>query len=139
MDKFVWSERYSVGVSDIDEQHRHFFELANESLELEAAGEATPAAALAALGKLSNYALYHLSTEEEYFAKCQYPEAAWHIAAHEQFRQSVSKYFNEARKEGADARSLMGQVARFAGEWLQKHILEVDRKYVECFHQCGLK
>lgn len=34
MQKYIWTEKYSVGVSEIDEQHQHFFAIANEIIEI---------------------------------------------------------------------------------------------------------
>ncbi len=34
MNKFVWTNEYSLGVGVIDDQHKHFFEIVNQIYDL---------------------------------------------------------------------------------------------------------
>ncbi len=138
MEKIIWENKYSVGIQKIDEQHRHFFEIANSVLDLT---QKTPAKeeVFAVLEKLGDYAFYHFGTEEKYFDKFHYPSAVDHIAAHNQYRETIKKYLDEIRSEGVDTSEFAQKIAFYSGNWLIGHILEVDRKYTKYFHEQGLK
>lgn len=138
IEKFVWTEKYSVGVKMIDEQHKEFFGIANDLIDLAAGNSFSREEAAAHLGRLGDYALYHLGTEEEYFSKFHYPEAPIHVASHNMFRNEIVGLMNEARAEDTDLGKLSEKAAEFAIKWLSEHILVIDKKYTECFHQHGL-
>jgi methyl-accepting chemotaxis protein/hemerythrin len=139
-EKFVWTPEYSVGVEMIDEQHRGFFAIANGIIDLAGRGAMSQAEVLEHLGALGDYALYHLGTEEKYFDEFHYPEAPAHVAAHDMFRETIEKYLDDAQHpEDTDLVKLSEAAAKYAGEWLMKHIKIMDQRYVECFHQHGLK
>ncbi len=70
--KFKWDEKFSVGIKSLDEQHQNFFNLANKILEVVAKGHISRHELLRLVSEFGNYSLYHLSTEEEYFKKCNY-------------------------------------------------------------------
>ncbi|MEI7740918.1 MAG: bacteriohemerythrin [bacterium] len=136
-ERFVWSQKYSVRVDLIDEQHHHFFDLANKVFD-ELEGEtASKKSVLALISELEDYAFYHLRTEEELFEKCKYPEVAAHVEVHNKFRHDVKEYMARVRAED-DPRILVGEIAAFAGSWLFHHILKVDSKYSDCFVACKI-
>lgn len=139
MEKFNWTDAYSVHVEEIDEQHRHFFEIANELIGLAENDPADKEHLFALLGKLGNYALYHLSTEEEYFEKYDYPDVAPHIAAHESYRTAIKQYLEDVRAEDADVPALAKKAAFYSSSWLAEHITGMDQRYSAFFNERGLK
>lgn len=133
--KFIWSSDYSVGVKVIDEQHQHFFDIINEVYDvLEKNGDKLEHLTNV-IGELGNYALYHFSTEEEFFGKFNYEGAKQHIEAHDLFREKMRQYIAEVRNHGVDTKRLAADTADFAKEWLSKHILAMDKKYTACFKE----
>ncbi len=140
MEKFLWNENYSVGINSIDEQHKHFFEIANRIIEMSGKGDALKDNLLAALGELGDYAFYHFGTEEGYFDKFGYENAPLHIGSHNSFRNKVDEYLaNVKEKTDADFKQLGLETAIFAGDWLQRHILLVDKQYTKFFQEKGVK
>src|SRR5690554_2210683 len=97
MEKFTWSEEYSVGVALINDQHKHFFEIANKIVDLVLKENVSQEAILKAAVELGDYAFYHMNTEEEYFKEFNYEEAEPHVNAHNLYREKVSKYLDKAR------------------------------------------
>ncbi len=138
MNKFIWTEEYSVGIKTIDEQHRRFFEIANSIIDL---GEknVSKEELLAALGQLGDYALYHLGTEEKYFDEFHYSEAARHVAIHNQYREKIKNYLDATRNEKANIKELAKEIASYSGDWLSHHILIMDKQYTKFFIEHGLK
>lgn len=138
MQKYVWTEKYSVGVAEIDEQHQHFFAIANEIIDIVEASEIPVSELLFKLTNLCNYAVYHLLTEENIFKRYNYPEAEIHIDAHNNYREKMRKFMAEAETKGADTKVLGLQIAQFAGDWLSQHILVMDQKYTSFMHEKGI-
>lgn len=138
MDKFVWTEEYGVGIKEIDEQHKHFFGIANEVVDLSEKENFSKEEVFAALEGLGDYAFYHFKTEEDYFDKFNYPEAPLHIDAHNKFRETVSGYLADIRKKDVDVKKMAEDAASYSADWLFKHILAMDRKYSKFFNERGL-
>ncbi|EKD23587.1 MAG: hypothetical protein ACD_81C00217G0016 [uncultured bacterium] len=138
MDTFIWTPEYSVGVQLVDEQHQHFFTIANKLIVLAREEQPDRDALFALFGELGNYALYHLSTEESFFREFAYVDAEEHIAAHNVYREMVASRFTNAISDpNADVKKLAEEMALYSGEWLQKHILVMDKKFTVFFNTHG--
>lgn len=92
--RYALTDEYLTGVGLIDAQHRTFVDIANEILDLlEDKTEAvTYLRAKMALDKLGNYALYHLSTEEDLFMRCRMSRYEEHLRAHESYRETIRQF-----------------------------------------------
>lgn len=132
--KFIWSEKYSVNVVEIDKQHEEFVRICNDLLDLAESESFTEEQALKKVMRLGDYASYHLETEEELFTKTKYPDSSSHKEEHDLFRKKSNNYINQARDENIDTKETVKEVANFAGEWILKHILTVDKKYSDFFN-----
>lgn len=137
--KFVWQDSYSVGVAEIDDQHRHFFEVVNKVNELLDSNSYDREALISVIVELSDYALLHLSTEEEYFKKFAYEKAETHMLLHDIFRNKIRESIARARGLDADVVKLSAELATFCWEWMLNHILTEDKKYTKCFNEHGLR
>ncbi len=138
MGKFIWTEEYSVGINEIDGQHKHFFDIANKIIDLTAGQNPTKEKAFGLLEELGNYAFYHFGTEEGYFDKFNYREAPLHIDAHNGYREAVRKYLEDINKEGTDIAKMTEEMASYSSDWLSKHIISMDKKYTKYFNERGL-
>lgn len=135
---FTWAPSYSVGIAEIDEQHQYFFSIANDIIKLADKKDSSKDELFTLLGKLGDYAMYHLSTEEEYFTKFEYPDVAPHIEAHNRFRTEIKKYLVDVREADVDVRGLAMKAALFSNDWLSGHILTMDKLYTKFFNEHGL-
>ncbi len=140
MEKFIWNNDYSVGVALIDEQHQHFFEIANEIIDLADKKETGKEALFAYLGELGDYSLYHLGTEEKFFDEFKYENAPQHKVAHDAFRVTIKEHLDAAQNATTDddIMRLSEVAAAFTGDWLKNHILVMDKQYTAFFHEHGL-
>jgi hemerythrin len=137
--KIIWNDaQYGVGVKEIDEQHKHFFDITNSIFDLLDKSSASAGDLILKMTEFGDYAFYHFSTEEAYFRKFSYEDTRSHTEVHDIFRGKISGYINEARKPGADVRDLAYNTASFANNWLSGHIPVMDKKYILCFHKNGL-
>ena len=137
-EKFVWNEKYSVNVAEIDKQHKHFVEICNDLLDLVDSDSFSDQLALITIMKLGDYAFYHLDAEEELFAKTQYPEIESHKEIHDLFRKRSQEYINQVRDKKVDTREIIREAAAFAGEWLLNHIKLVDKLYSAHLNEHGI-
>jgi hemerythrin len=136
--KFVWTEKYSVNVAEIDEQHKEFINICNDLLTLAESETFTKEEALIKAMKLGDYASYHLGTEEDIFVKTKYPETSSHTEAHNKFREKAKGLINQVRDENIDTKKTIKEAANFSGEWLLTHILSLDKKYSKWFNEHGI-
>lgn len=139
---FKWTEGMSVGVRELDEQHRHLFFLIDELIALAEEGPENSGDRLVFLmNGIINYNLYHLSTEEEHMEKFDCTSAG-HLAAHDYYRNAIrekmKKAEGEIKKDGRRSRELFKELGIFAGHWHVEHILMLDKGYTGCFHEHGL-
>ncbi|MEK7624694.1 MAG: bacteriohemerythrin [Patescibacteria group bacterium] len=137
MGKFNWTEEYSVDVSLIDEQHKHFFQIANSIIDLTENENPKKEPLMFLAGELADYAFYHLGIEESYFDKFNYKEAPYHKTEHDNYRNKIKNYLNEVRNETTNLREITKELAVFSNDWLTHHILLVDKRYTLFFREHG--
>lgn len=131
----IWEDRFSVGVQEIDDQHKHMFSLINELLsvmnKLDAGVE---------LKRISEsileYKKMHFETEERYFREFHFEEADAHIAMHKGFTLAIERLMSEYPGYTLE---FAFKLVDFLEDWFIGHIMTADQRYVECFHEHGLK
>lgn len=139
INKFVWDDSFSVEVQEMDEQHKHFFSIVNEIYDLILSGDVQKEKLLFSVTNLGNYAVYHLSTEEALFNELDFEWKGAHIAAHNLFRDKATKYMTALSLPETDLTNLSLEIADFCKTWLSEHIKVMDKGYITCFHQHGIK
>lgn len=131
----TWSGLYSVGVEEIDDQHKRFFALIGELFQANDSGVDTETLPPYLLKELAAYAEYHFATEEKYFDLYHYEHAEEHKSEHRMFKERVAELTTHHESGGADTIALL---AEFMGDWLANHIAQSDKKYMQCFKEHGL-
>ena len=121
-----WNSFYSVHVDEIDEQHKKLIHLINEMYDAMKNGKGTDALG-SILSELVEYTKYHFDTEEELFLEHDYPEREAHKKVHDDLTRRA-KAFKDQFDQGNESRAM--DVMLFLSNWLNVHILEVDKKYV---------
>lgn len=138
MKKFIWTSEYNLGISVIDEQHQHFFDIVNRIYDLLEKGSDNKEELLKIVKELTDYAFYHLSTEEKYFTQFTYSDIENHMKYHTMFRIQTGEYSERIRKGDEDLPKLVLEITDFAKNWLTKHILVADKMYAPLFKAHGL-
>jgi hemerythrin-like metal-binding protein len=134
MTKIIWEPEMAMDIKEIDDQHKQFIEIMREAqTAVEAKLDRSVIGAI--LIKLYGYAHYHFGTEEKYFALFHFEEAMEHRELHELFFDKVRNYRRQF-DSGADVAT---EVYEFMYNWLTNHIQNVDRHYIKCFKDNGLK
>jgi len=139
--RFVWNDSYSVKVPSLDEQHKRFFGITNQILDLldHPKNSELKNSLILAVVELGRYALYHLSYEEECIFKFMCTECKDHPLSHDYYREKVKGYLKKVRTEGTDIYALAEELAVFSREWLSNHIAQKDKEYVPCMEKNNVK
>jgi len=124
MGAFRWNNDCSVGVQQIDEHHKHLFELLQNVYESCTNKDQTDGAETI-VTELVDYATYHFATEERLMKATGYFDSAAHGMEHQRFIERVSEFQHDLTK-GKKVYSI--ELIGFLGNWLIHHIMEVDRK-----------
>jgi len=125
MDIIKWQDIYEVHVDEIDSQHRKLVGLVNDMAEAMRAGKGKTVVGKV-LKNLVEYTAYHFETEEGYFREHEYPEYEEHRRMH----QELTKRAKELKRAFDLGKPIVtAQVMQFLSNWLNKHIVEEDRKF----------
>ena len=124
-----WDDRYLLGVSLVDEQHRNLFRLTNGLHEACHLGkDAANDGFRRAVTSTVNYVNVHFSAEEKLMAKTGYPAMAGHVAEHRAF---VSKMLAEIGRFEDGKPEVAERFVVFLKNWILGHIALVDRKMAD--------
>ena len=119
---FEWSNTFSVGVMEMDAQHRRLVDIVNRLHDAMKNG-AAKTSVMCVVEELVAYTRTHFASEERVMRAAGYPEIDEHIAVHRKLIAHVESFRAET---GA---SLPLKLMSFLKGWLTKHILETDKKY----------
>lgn len=129
-----WSDKLSVGVKSLDEQHTALVETLNELHAAMMKGQARSVAG-PLLHKLAAYTRDHFASEEAMMASVNYPNLAQHRVHHQELTRQVEDYLG--RFEKGDI-TLSVHLLNFLSDWLTKHIQGEDHLYGPWMNQHGV-
>jgi hemerythrin-like metal-binding protein len=130
-----WDESLSVGIAEIDDQHKRLVNMINELYDamLQKKGKAVLSQIIK---EMAEYAAVHFATEERYFVRYFYPETDSHRKEHREFKKKVEEL--RARFE-ADEIGIAGEVIDFLSTWLKAHIKGSDKRYGPFLNEKGVR
>ncbi|MBF0110186.1 MAG: bacteriohemerythrin [Magnetococcales bacterium] len=124
-DFFPWNDNLSVGIREMDKQHKRLVELINLLAGKIQSGRAEEGVKLV-LPEIREYTLFHFNQEEELFTSAGYPDAASHKDKHKKVIERVVAFIEQVDKGDLSvANALLG----FLRNWLISHIMKVDKQY----------
>ncbi len=130
-----WNDKYSVGISVIDDEHKKFIDIINKAIITKEHND-NPEELKEVLYRVTMYAIKHFATEENYMIEFNYPEYQHHKEEHDDFAIKAITY----SKRVADGDShFTNEVLEYLKQWLVNHIQITDRQYIVCFNENGLK
>jgi hemerythrin len=121
-----WSDKLSVGIEEIDEQHRELINRVNQFYTAIKANR-SKAEALDILQYLSSYVVVHFADEERLQVRSAYPGYAEHKKMHAEFIQTVKQLTAEVQQDGVGMMTF-ATIATTLSNWLVSHISQQDRK-----------
>ena len=130
-EKIEWTPDLTVGVDELDEDHRRLIGYLNEFVE--AASERRGFFVVDdVFSKLIDYTVFHFAREERVMEACGYPRLEEHRREHDRLRKRLidcrDRYALSATKD------LSNEIRAFLLSWLREHIMKMDvdyRSYVE--------
>jgi len=123
---FAWTDDLSVGVAELDNDHRELIAIFNHVLETKRFGDNRPQLR-EAIQRLSDYTREHFIREELYMTKCGFPDLAAHRGEHAEFIRTVTEI--EEHLASTDPLMVRVEMITFLNEWLMRHIQYADAKY----------
>jgi len=124
MDFAIWSDKLSVDIDVIDDQHKILIQLINDTAGLIIEKKDSEVKNL--LKELSLYTDTHFTEEEELFKKSEYPHTEKHLEEHKYFIDKLSDFDNNLQLNNA---SVSLNILEFLKNWLFYHIEIVDKGY----------
>lgn len=134
MSLIQWGPKYSVNIKEIDSQHQKLMTLINQLYDAMTAGHGKEALGKV-LNELTNYTVGHFAYEEKLFAQYGYPETTAHKTEHVKLVQQVSEL---KQKFDSGKGQITMEVMNFLKDWLNNHIMVVDKKYSEFLNSKGV-
>jgi hemerythrin len=121
--KIEWDETFSVGVDEIDRQHKEFIRIINRLQWLEE--RRSPQEQLIGMAQeLWRYAEFHFCSEENLMRLFQYPDQEDQEEEHKRLVKTLKVKIHDLESGRGDAASL----SEFAFIWLKTHTTTLDKK-----------
>jgi len=134
MTKFVeWTDELSVGIEEIDEQHKVLVGLVNEMHEAIQRHHARDVVRRV-LDQLASYTKTHFVVEESLMRILNYPDYEPHKQEHDTLIAQIEEL---QQKLDAGKASVNFELMHFLKVWLTKHIMESDKAYSAHFINAG--
>jgi hemerythrin len=125
MDKLTWSEKFSVGVPEIDAQHMEIIRIINKLIDANNV-EVSSEVISETLTSMTNYAIMHFKTEEDFMLRNNFPGFTAHKKEHTEYRKKTLSFCLDTM---VHKNSVPVDILTFLKDWWMHHILESDMKY----------
>jgi hemerythrin len=129
-----WSDDYSVGVKQIDDQHKELVDLINRLFDAMSLGKGREVLE-SVFDQLRKYTHVHFQTEERLMVIYGYPNYEEHKKEHEELINQINELKDKFK---AGDRKITIEVVDFLKEWLLNHIKKEDQQYKSHFAERGL-
>ena len=129
-----WEDKYSVGISMIDEEHRKIIDIINKANYTMRHNRQEDISRI--LTEMTVYALVHFKTEETHMLNFKYNDYKSHKDEHISFSNMISNYTK--RLMGGEHK-IIDEMLEYLKQWLFDHIQGTDKEFVTCFKENGLK
>ncbi len=130
MKPIEWTEKYSVGVDTLDNDHRKLIDLVNQCIV--AFGTKNTLKTHDICRELERYTYYHFAREEDLMEKCGYEKLAEHRQKHQDLCDILAEKFRDVVYAPENVENLI----QFMRSWLFEHILKEDRQYMSALKGC---
>lgn len=118
-----WTKEFSVGIHEIDEQHKTLSDCI-ASVEEAVAGQERRLAVHAALGRLADFARIHFAVEESLMRIHDYPGLEEHLHEHWRFSDELMRL-----QEKTLAADVSQEMIAFLRAWQDGHVITSDKLY----------
>jgi len=124
-----WKEEFSVGVAEVDFEHKELIELIN-SLHESARSGAGREAVIEVLGEIYAQIASHFALEEKMMRFTRYPSLLEHKEDHETLLDDLRDIMDEAEDDGTyDEAQLSTDLERWFGDHFRTHDAKLHREH----------
>jgi len=123
-----WNPTYSIGMKEIDDQHKVLVDIINQLWDEVVNGE-KGVRVLASIAELEQYTVTHFQAEENFMRSNAYSDFNAHKQRHDAFVARI----RQERLAVESGKSVSLDLINFLKDWLLKHILVEDRAYATEF------
>jgi hemerythrin len=136
MEPVLWTENFSVGVRELDQQHQLLIKLLNRLIATQGTINTRSETISDVLLAMTRYAQVHFKTEERLMEAYGYPGLEEQKKKHRDFRKTTVG-FSTATTFGID--QVPEDLLTYLTNWLVHHILEDDMAYRSFFKEKGVE
>ncbi len=131
---FRWDDSYSVGIKEVDRQHRILIDMLNELYQ-----EVKNGSDMQLLGRiyqgLIDYTVSHFSYEESLMERHGYEDLAAHKTKH---KKLIDQVLDLQRRVNANDEKVVDELLEFLNDWLAGHIRGTDKQYGVALNAKGI-
>ena len=132
-DYFEWSDSYSVGVKELDDQHMQILALANNVIQAVEENK-DRAEIIDIFSKIKALTTKHFHKEEELMRNTGFPDLEGHTKEHEVLMEQAKQYSRHL-----ELGEINGSIfAMFLVGWVLIHIKKEDKKYTTHLNAHGI-
>jgi hemerythrin len=121
-----WDNQMSVGVQEIDRQHKQLIALINKLYDSLKTTQDRDEILQKVLNRLIQYTIIHFAVEESLMNIFEYPDHLEHKKIHRALEKQVIELQNKIQKGQT---KITIEVIIFLRDWVRNHILIEDKKY----------
>lgn len=129
--KMTWKDSLSIGIPEIDKQHKDLCDKIDSLYDACAKGKGADEA-VKILNFLESYTIRHFADEEKFQLKIQYPKYQQHKKMHDDFVKEIADLKKQLLASGTTMPMVIHINQTISG-WLVNHIMQTDaelKKYV---------
>jgi hemerythrin-like metal-binding protein len=137
MEFVTWNSQYSVGVSEIDTQHKELMNILNDLIYHSNRNKNDEKIYFDKIKDMAEeYIIKHFETEENILSKTNYERLEEHKLEHKNFLKEIKRIIEEIDND--KSKMTLSNIAEWIKEWLLNHIKTYDKDGMEYFKD-GIK
>jgi hemerythrin-like metal-binding protein/PAS domain S-box-containing protein/putative nucleotidyltransferase with HDIG domain len=136
MEPVEWTEKFSVGVRELDQQHQQLIKMLNRLIATQGTITTHSETISDILLAMTRYAQTHFKTEERLMEAYGYPGLEEQKMQHRDFRKKTVGFSTATT---LDMDQIPEDLLKFLSDWLVHHILEDDMAYRSFFKDKGVE
>ncbi|MGI5070502.1 bacteriohemerythrin [Treponema pectinovorum] len=135
IERIEWNDSYLLGVDEIDKQHKQLLAIANELYDVVTGSEDEYEEKMkVVLKKLSDYTVYHFTSEEELQQKIGYNGLDSHKLAHDFFIKEIGF---QLKKLSTENKANVLSFYKYIANWVLTHIAKADKLWAIYMQNSG--
>ena len=135
MPLITWNDDLSVGVGQLDNDHKILIEIINELFDAMHEGHGDELLETI-FSRLKEYTVTHFFREETLMKSYEYPDYEAHKKHHQNLIGRLDEFIAKYTNGGGMVTTV--EVSQFLQEWLLNHIKQEDFRYIPHFQENGL-